>query len=670
MDPAYVRHWVEWGYGTVICLGIAVIAAIGARRHGAGRAPSVSTRDEAAERDDRDRGGAGAPVVAESWPFVSGLFIASFALYAVIAKFVFSARPLLIDELVQAFQAHIFVTGRLSLPVAAHREFFSALHVVDLTDKVYSQFPAGWPAMLAVAEKLHALWLAGPFCGAVAVVLFLRFVRLLDPRASRGFVRATAVLFAVAPFAAFQFGSHMNHGPALMWILVAMVCLGEHIERGSAPFALAAGVGFGAAATLRPLDAFAFALPAGVWLTWRALHGWRSRRSWSEFLALVLSGIGILIPMSALLYVNSQTTGSPLAFGYEVLWGKGHGLGFHTAPWGGAHTPARGAELISLYVTRLQTYLFETPFPSLVPAIAALALTRRVGALDRYLLAASALLGASYFAYWHDGFFLGPRFVVAWLPALVVWTARFRPALLTAPLARMGRWRTVHRKELAAASTAFLASGVAMAAVFSLPVRVAQYRGGLTSMRADYSGAAARAGVRNALVFVRESWGAQLIARMWGVGVSRSASEAFYAKVDACALDRALTDIEHAGVRGADAEVRLSVLLRDSSLVRGSPFSPDSTEKYLPGSPYAPVCVTRMNEDRAGYMHYAPLLLERANGNVYARDLHARDSLLLAEYPNRPVFLLRHHGTDVESPMEWLPLRRDSLFAAWRGARR
>lgn len=670
MDPAYARHWVEWGYGTAICLGIAIIAAIGARHHAARRGHSVSAGDDATEHDERAGGDGGARVAAESWPFVSGLFIASFALYAVIARFVFSAKPLLIDELVQAFQAHIFATGRLSLPVAAHREFFSVLHVVDLTDKVYSQFPAGWPAMLAVAEKLDALWLAGPFCGAVAVVLFMRLVRLLEPRATRGFVRATAVLFAVAPFAAFQFGSHMNHGPALMWILVAMVCLGEHMERASPPFALAAGIGFGAAATLRPLDAFAFALPAGVWLSWRAFHGWRSRHSRSEFIALILSGFGILIPMSALLYVNSQTTGSPLAFGYEVLWGKGHGLGFHTAPWGAAHTPARGAELISLYVTRLQTYLFETPFPSLVPAIAALALTRRVGALDRYLLAASALLGASYFAYWHDGFFLGPRFVVAWLPALVVWTARFRPALLTAPLAGLGRWRTAHRREMEAASTAFLASGVVMAAVFSLPVRTAQYRGGLTSMRADYSAAAASADVHGALVFVRESWGAQLIARMWGAGVSRSASEAFYAKVDACALDRALADIEHAGVRGIDAEARLSALLRDSSLVRGSPFSPDSTEKYRPGSPYDSVCVARMNEDRAGYMHYAPLLLERANDNVYARDLHALDSLLLVEYPDRPVFLLRHHGTEVESPMEWLPLRRDSLFTAWRSSLR
>ena len=32
------------------------------------------------------------------------------------------------------------------------------------------------------------------------------------------------------------------------------------------------GLGFGMTATIRPVDALAFALPAGVWLLWRALR--------------------------------------------------------------------------------------------------------------------------------------------------------------------------------------------------------------------------------------------------------------------------------------------------------------------------------------------------------------------------------------------------------------
>jgi hypothetical protein len=359
-----------------------------------------------------------------------------------------------------------------------------------------------------------------------------------------------------------------------------------------------------------------------------------------------------------MMWVNAQSTGSPLVFGYEVLWGKAHGLGFHTAPWGARHTPLRGLELISLYVTRLQTYLFETPFPSLLPVIAALALTRRLSALDRYLLASATLLGALYFAYWHDGFFLGPRFVFPWLPVLVLFAAR---------LPRLVRER-VGRGRVWAGTNAALATGALMAVGFSLPGRVMLYQNGLTSMRVDYTAESASAGVKDALVFVRESWGAQLMARMWERGVSRSAAAALYHGVDACLLDKALRAIEASDVRGAAAESQLQPLLADSSRVRASPLSPDSTEKLLTGALYDRTCVARINEDRLGYTHLAPLLLERGSGNVYARDLHGRDSLMTAVYPSRPVYLLRRKGAAADSAFDWLPLKRDSLVAAWRSS--
>jgi hypothetical protein len=596
-------------------------------------------------RGRRPAGGPSSVARIPSWLLPLG----AFALYAWIARFVFSGRPLLIDEIVQLFQARIFTSGHLWLPVASHREFFSILHVVDTGDKVYSQFPPGGPAMLALGELVRAPWLVGPACGAISVALFARLVRFTDPLASPRFHMGATLLFTVAPFGAFMFGSHMNHATALMWILVSVVALAAVAMGGArrrTAWAFACGFGLGAAASIRPLDAFAFAVPAAGWLLSMA---WRDRRRWTE---VVVAGVGVAIPFGAMLWVNAQSTGSPLLFGYEVLWGKAHGLGFHTAPWGAAHTPSRGLELISLYVTRLQTYLFETPFPSLVPAIAALAMTRKLASLDRYLLVSATLLGGLYFAYWHDGFFLGPRFVFPWLPVLVLWTARL-PVL-------------VRRGSLSIGVNAALATGVLLACAASLPVRFAQYRGALTSMRVDYSAESRGAGVQDALVFVRESWGAQIVTRMWERGVSRSAAAALYSLVDACALDQALRVIESDGVRGADAESRLAPLLADSVRVRSSPLSPDSTEKILPGIAYDQTCVTRINQDRAGYTHLAPLLLEHGSGNVYARDLQARDSLLLAEYPTRPVYLFRRKSAEADAPYEWLPLRRDSLYATWR----
>jgi hypothetical protein len=458
-----------------------------------------------------------------------------------------------------------------------------------------------------------------------------------------------------------MFSSHMNHVTAVLWILVAVVALASLTSsaepattRRGVLTALALGFGLGAAATIRPLDAFAFALPAAIWLVVRAK---RSPQRWTEN---VVAGVGVTIPFAAMMYVNVQTTGHPLRFGYEVLWGTTHGLGFHAAPWGVPHTPLRGFALASLYQWRLQTYLFETPFPSLVLPVAALALWRRVGALDRYLLASSAFLIFFYFLYWHDGLFLGPRFVFPLLPVLALWTARL-------PLVLRERIASTHTRHALWGALAFAVVG---AGVFNLPVRVAIYRAGFTTMRADYAGAAARSGVRNALVFVRESWGAQLVARLWGLGVARPVTELAYRSVDACHLEQAVTAFERQGIRGVDAERQLAALIaQDSAFVDGSRLSSDPTERMRPGVRYTPQCIRRIEEDVAGFVHYVPLRLITTGGNVFARDLHGRDSLLLAEYPSRPVYLLARKGSGVSDPLVFVPLRRDSLIAAWRAER-
>ncbi|MFI5235317.1 MAG: hypothetical protein ACHQXA_06380, partial [Gemmatimonadales bacterium] len=203
-------------------------------------------------------------------------------------------------------------------------------------------------------------------------------------------------------------------------------------------------------------------------------------------------------------------------------------------------------------------------------------------------------------------------------------------------------------------------------AVANLPLRARQYENGMTSMRLDIEGAAAASGVHNALVFVRESWGAQLVARLWARGISRPDAELFYRRIDACRLDQALVALETAEVKDAAAAAVLRPLLADSARLIGSPVSPDTTEQFLAGSQYARWCVDRINEDRRGFTLYPPLLLARGGNNLYARDLHGRDTLLLAEYPERPVFLLKPPGSGIGLSPKFYPASRDSIWAAAR----
>jgi hypothetical protein len=186
-------------------------------------------------------------------------------------------------------------------------------------------------------------------------------------------------------------------------------------------------------------------------------------------------------------------------------------------------------------------------------------------------------------------------------------------------------------------------------------------------MRWGADAAARRAGVHDAVVLVRESWGAQLIARMWAVGVGPNVAEQVYRKSDACALERTVSAIERGRPRGRAAEAMLQPLVADSAKLVRSPFTVDPSNRLLPGSAYTEECLRRLAEDRRGFTLFAPLLLAGRDDVVYARDLHARDSLLLSEYPDRPVFLLRPPSTALGAPPRFELLRRDSLLAVWRG---
>jgi hypothetical protein len=631
----YPRVLQDWLSGTAIVLGVGVVLAMTSRR-----LPFLW-------KDGRLTGIGG---LVEHRGALLGLGVACAVLYAIVSRAIFNGQPLLIDEIIQVFQARIFTAGRLWLPAPALPEFTSAMHLIDTGGRLYGQFPAGGPAMLALGSLAGVEWLVGPVFGAVSVVLFGLLLLRLEPRP--GVAAGALLLFALAPFAIFMSGSYMNHVTGLTWLLLGMLGLSQATAGDAGRFraGLLTGLGFGVAATIRPVDALAFALPAGVWLLGRAL---RQRRLG----ALLGAGLGVAIPVAGLLWVNFETTGAPLRFGYTVMWGAAHDLGFHATPWGEVHTPVRGLELLNLYFLRLQSYLYELPVPSLLPGALALALTRRLAPLDRYLFVASALLCGLYFAYWHDGFYLGPRFMYPLLPLFAVWTARAAPALRDA----VGGSGLAYRAAVFGGAAA-----IAMGAATGVTVRAAEYQAGMQSPRWNADRAARQAGVRGSLVLVRESWGARVIARLWAVGVSRSDAQEFYQRIDTCQLDSALAVLEAEGTIGPPAVALLRPMLADSARVERSKLSPDPTERILKGRPYRDRCIQRVREDWQGFTLFSPFILAGKDGNVFARELAGRDTLLLRQYPGRMVYLLKRATFRLSSPFVFTRLDVDSL---WRSAR-
>ncbi|MBC7897462.1 MAG: hypothetical protein H7066_18735 [Cytophagaceae bacterium] len=618
-----------WLSGSLIAIGGGIVLAILTRRWSPGSTgfPKFAERCLSAPRHT---GGV--------------LALAAFVIYAVVAHAAFSGVPLHLDELAQVIQARIFASGRLFLDAGTYPEFRSALHLLDEGGRSYSQFPPGGPLLLVPGVWLGMTWIVGPLAGAASVALFWGIVRRSEANAVVAL--SAAILFALTPMVVFMSASHMNHAGAMLFALLATWLLCRIDE--SRWFALLAGLALGFLATIRPVDALAFALPAGAWLGWRFV-GDRSR--WNELLA---SGVGVAVPLAALVWYNTQTTGSATLFAYEALWGPAHGLGFHSAPWGEAHTPARGLELLSLYFLRLQTYLFETPTPSIIAALFGLWMWRRWSDIALYWLVSGSLLIGLYFAYWHDGFYLGPRFIYLLVPLLVLLSIHgVRLLGSRLPASSMGGrafWGTV-------------ATAVTMAVFVNAPARFAQYRSGLALMRQDPTAPAREAGVRGALILVRESWGAQLVPRLWALGVSRPLTEALYRLTDTCVLDTQVTVLERAGTRGDDAMRALLPVMRDSARVARSQRSPDESERVLAGHAYSALCERRLLEDRAGFTIFLPLLARSWGENVYARDLHARDSVLVRQHPGRPVYLLRTDAAGTRLVLE--PVAMDSLRAEW-----
>lgn len=635
-QPALWFRGAEWISGSLILVLVTTLLSVATLRH----------RGEFARRATARAVGYWGEQPVRS---TAALACLAAAAYITISWVVLSARPLLIDELVQTIQARTFLEGRLWLPLDAHPEFRSIMHMVEQDGRWYSQFPPGGPAMLALGELFHAPWIVNPVCGAVSVAAFamsMRWSRVRD-----GVSLGASLLFAFAPFVVFQSASHMNHVTSLTWLLIASAALvratTSETDRGVAGFIC--GLGLGIAATIRPLDAAAWAIPAGVWLAGRAF----TRGHWRAFL---LSGFGVAVPMACMLYINAQMTGKALEFGYTVLWGKAHGLGFHESPWGENHTIARGIALTAAYLNSLNESMFEWPVPSLLPAFATMCFAYLRTGLERYLLVTGAFVMLAYFAYWHDGFFLGPRFMYSLTPLIALLVAQL-PGLVEAKWPSRGFGRIV----LTAYAAAFVVS-----ACWALPRRAIVYAGGFQSMRADYDDIAKRAGATGSLILVRESWGAQVIQRLWALGVSRSFTEILYRRVDTCGLDDMATQLEQSGVRGAAAEDRLRPMLADSARVVLSSLSPDGTERVLPGSSYPPSCMRRIEEDRGGYTLYGPMLLARDTTTRWIRDLHARDSLAVSASELEHAWIMRRNPAGLTPILE--RANADSIRRSWRNA--
>jgi hypothetical protein len=548
------------------------------------------------------------------------LFLGAVALIAVVcsaalAVFCFGRQPHNADEVAQLWHARILLAGRLSLPADPNPEFFGMDNVID-QGRWYSQFPIGGPAFVAIGMALRAAWLVNPILLGLTVPNLYAFARATYDEAT---ARTTVLLFAFSPMVLFMGASYMNHVPVLWLVSVALAQLtvwtDAHRRADASRAGAIIGLTLGVAATIRPLDAVIAALVIGTMQLVR-LRGSRARVE--SLAAQVAAG---LLPVALLLWANARTTGAPLLFGYDVLYGSAHELGFHVDPYGVMHTPIRALMYASKYLLQLDVMLLEAPAPALGIIVAGLLVTRRPSRWDVLLIGFLLVQVACYALYWHEGDFRGPRFLFTALPAILILLARApvlvagathgtlrRTALVVLPLFVFAGWGTFNNR-------------------FSVMGRVRGFRSASPVGRVDPDSVARAAGLRHALVFVREGSFTAWQRRLWALGVPRSEAMRLMASVHPCALRQAVLEEE---ITSAPRGARL-----DRILNRIAQFGPQAEA--------APTCVEELVADGNGVASYAPFLpantIEpdgRVGGDVvYVLDLGSHNEVLRARFGDR-----------------------------------
>lgn len=549
--------------------------------------------------------------------FVGVVAVVAFVASAAFAHFFFGRQPQDVDEAALLWHAKTLLSGRLSLSPDPNPEFFGMDDMIT-EGRWYSQFPVGAPALLAIGVAARAAWLLNPALLALSVFALFQFAqRAFGPAVGR----MAAVLLAAAPFVLMMGASFMSYIAVLMLGSLALWQLAVWVDAPSARdlnrSAGLLGLALGTALSVRPLDALALVVvTAAMQLT-------QFRNGTGRVRSLLYQIAGGLLPLAFLLYANAQTTGAPLRFGYDIVFGGASQLGFHVDPYGTLHTPVRALAQLSKYLLELNTSLFGWPIPVFGVIVAGLLVLRQPPRRwDYFLLAWLAAHLALYSLYVFEGWFRGPRYLFAVIPAVVVLVARgaFLLADAMRPTARTAALLLVP----ACIAIGWFSAGARM----SLLGRYVRQQRVPLVRRVDPDELVRAGGLRHALVFVNLDARNRTLYRLWTFGLPHGDAVRVLASAPLCALNLAL-DAE-AKRSDASGNQRIDRIVSDAARI-GTPLP-------LPAS-----CAEDERRDRSGTASYVPFFAANSidgrghvSGNViYVIDLGAHNEVLRGRFGDR-----------------------------------
>lgn len=330
-----------------------------------------------------------------------------------------------------------------------------------------------------------------------------------------------------------------------------------------------------------------------------------------------------------------------MLFGYQLLWGPNHSLGLHDDPLGNPHTPWRALLLAVKYTAQLNWIATAWPVPVIAMVAAGLLCARTVNRWDLLLLVFVAAQIVTYAFYWHDGQFVGPRFVFSAVPALLVLAAR--APFLAADRAGAGVWWRI------AVLTVPVCLGVSWLRSmrpYGVQGLVTEFRETRTRLKLDPPEAAERGQLGRALIFVQEGASSRLVHRLWGLGISRPDAARLLATADACSLVEAVrVEEERSPIDTVGRAERIAHAVQPFVHSPQTPRLPDPGFRVSDSTAIRGACAREVAHDYRvrNTVAFGPMLLRnqidaggRIGGDVvYALDLGERNAVLRGRFGDR-----------------------------------
>lgn len=325
------------------------------------------------------------------------------------------------DEVAYTLQARLFAAGQRVGPPADEPSMM-LYPFWQATPESYAVFPPGWPALLALGERLGAPWLVNAALAGLLPALSFLLARAWGRPEDEA--RLAALAAALSPGVVLLAGSRMAHTSVLVSLLLALVVVERRRDRARA-WSLG-GLGLAYVVLARPFDAALLGVP--LW----ALGALRLRGQPDRLPRLAAWTLPAALAAALLLLDNHARTGDPFTFpvgpwfdAWVADMGRGpgcNGLGFGAdrgchptyGSWG--HSPAKALRIAAETGVLLDRFLLGLPGGLALAALGAWRLRRGLP----WVAAALVVLG--YGLYWSPGNVFGARFwhpLYAVLPVLV-----------------------------------------------------------------------------------------------------------------------------------------------------------------------------------------------------------------------------------------------------------